>query len=82
MSEGEKKDKNAPHQRFDLSSRFWKTFLVMVAVILTFVGPTYAVLGFYNVLDVDYAISMGSGFGLLIVGLVLMWYLVKKKVIL
>jgi hypothetical protein len=58
-----------------------KTLLVVVAAFLVFVGPTYFVYVAVNVLELDYAISMGSGIALFAVGLVLLWYLVKNKVI-
>jgi len=66
---------------FDLSSKFWRTFLVLVATLLIFAGPTYVPYLLVDRLNVSYATSMVSGLALLIVGLVLMWYLIRKKVI-
>jgi len=71
----------AKSPRFDTSSRFTKALLVVVAVFLIFVGPTYFVYLAVNVLELDYAISMGSGIALFAVGLVLLGYLVRNKVI-
>jgi len=77
----EKKQKNKSI-RPDLSSKFWKTFLVVLAVFLTFAGPTYIVyVVFLKIIKLDYIVSMASGFALFIVGLVLIWYLIKRKVI-
>ena len=67
--------------KIDLNSRFWKTFLTLLAVFLIFAGPTYVVYALTNVLNMEYMLSMLSGGVLFIVGLVLLWYLVKNKVI-
>jgi uncharacterized membrane protein HdeD (DUF308 family) len=66
---------------FDLSSKFWRTFLVIVATLLIFAGPTYVPYVLVDIFKVNYATSMVSGIVLLIVGLVLMWYLIRKKII-
>jgi len=67
--------------KIDLNSRFWKTFLTLLAVFLIFAGPTYVVYALTNVLNMEYMLSMVSGGILFIIGLVLLWYLVKNKVI-
>jgi len=67
--------------RFDVTSKFWRIFLVIVAALLIFAGPTYVPYLLWDVLNVDYVASIVSGLVLLIVGLVLMWYLIRKKVI-
>ena len=66
---------------FDLSSKFWRTFLVLVATLLIFVGPTYVPYLLVDILKVNYVASIVSGVVLLIIGLVLMWFLVRKKII-
>jgi hypothetical protein len=66
---------------FDLSSKFWRIFLVIVAALLIFAGPTYVPYVLVDILDVNYAVSIVSGFVLLIIGLGLMWYLIRKKII-
>ena len=82
MIEKKQKSKSRISIRLDLSSKFWKTFLVVLAVFLTFAGPTYMVyVVFLKILKMDYVVSMASGFALFIVGLVLIWYLIKRKVI-
>jgi hypothetical protein len=79
MAEKKEKSKST---RIDLNSKFWKTFLVVLAAFLTFAGPTYMVyVVFIRILKMDYIVSMASGFALFIVGLLLMWYLIKHKVI-
>lgn len=67
--------------RFDVSSKFWRVFLVIIAVFLIFAGPTYFSYLLFNILNVNYVASMVSGFALFIAGLVLMWFLVRKKII-
>ena len=67
--------------RFDVSSKFWRVFLVIVAVFLIFAGPTYVSYLFFNILNVNYVASIVSGFALFIVGLFLMWFLIRKKII-
>jgi hypothetical protein len=66
---------------FDVSSKFWRIFLVILAALLIFAGPTYVPYLLGGVLKVNYAASIVTGFVLLIIGLVLMWYLIRKKVI-
>jgi len=81
MNEEKQKSKGRMSARLDLSSRFWKTFLLVLATFLTFAGPTYIVYVLLNILKIDYVVSMASGFVLFIAGLVLLWYLIKNKVI-
>jgi len=66
---------------FGASSKFWRIFLVIVAVLLIFAGPTYVPYLLVDLLKVNYVVSIVSGLALLIVGLVLMWYLIRKRVI-
>jgi len=76
----EEKQKTGGSSRLDLSSKYWKAFLVVLAAILTFGGP-YAVYVLANVLELRYVISASVGFVLFAVGLILIWYLIRKKVI-
>jgi hypothetical protein len=64
-----------------LASGFRRTLLIIFAALLTFAGPTYVVYAFNSVLKIDYAISIVSGFVLFIVGLAIIWYLIKQKVV-
>ncbi|MGQ9530218.1 MAG: hypothetical protein ACUVTC_02145 [Candidatus Bathycorpusculaceae bacterium] len=79
MSEGKSEMKE--NRRFNLSSRFWRTLLLVLAALLTFAGPTYFVYVLNIILEINYAVSMASGFALFLVGLALIWYLIKKGVI-
>ena len=66
---------------FGVSSKFWRIFLVIVAALLIFAGPTYVSYVLWDILKVNYVASIVSGFVLLVIGLVLMWFLVRKKII-
>jgi hypothetical protein len=78
MSEEKRVIKEA--RKFDFRSRFWKTLLLVLAALLTFGGP-YAVYVLNIALEIDFAVSMVSGFAIFILGLALIWYLIRKKVI-
>ena len=65
----------------DLESKFWRTTLLIVSVALIFAGPTYVPYVLSNILSLNYVASVLVGLALLIVGLVLLWFLVRKKVI-
>ena len=75
------KKKGETSDRLDLSSKFWKTLLTVLAAFLTFAGPTYMVYVLMNILKIYYFVSMISGIVLFIAGLVLVWFLIKKKII-
>jgi len=81
MGEKKQESKSGTSIRLDLSSKFWKAFLIVLAVFLTFAGPTYVAYALLNVLKINYFVSMVSGFALFLVGLVLIWYLIRRKVI-
>lgn len=74
MKAGEKKT-------FSLNSKFWKTVLISLAAMLIFAGPTYMVLIFWRALDLNYALSMVAGLLLFLIGMGLLAFLIKKKVI-
>jgi len=74
-------DENDNVGRFDVSSKFLRVLLVIVAVVLIFAGPTYVSYLLFDVLNVNYVASIVSGFALLIAGLLLMWFLIRKKII-
>jgi hypothetical protein len=77
----EEKPESKKPNRIDLHSNPWKTVFVVLAALLTFAGPTYMVYVFINVLDINYAVSMISGFVIFIIGLVLIRYLMKNQVL-
>jgi hypothetical protein len=62
-------------------SKFVKVAMTIVAVFLIFIGPTYIPYLLSDVLKVDYIASIAIGAVLFIVGLVLLIYLIRKKVI-
>lgn len=64
-----------------MSSKIGKVLLTVIAVFITFAGPTYAVYGLNHVVKVDLAASSAVGFALFIIGLVLIWQLLQKKII-
>lgn len=64
-----------------LTSKFWRTLLTLVSVLLIFAGPTYGIYALAVLLGVNLAASFVVGFVLFAVGVVLMWYLLKNKVI-
>ena len=74
-------DENDTVGRFDVSSKFMRVFLVIAAVFLIFAGPTYVSYVLSNILNVNYVASVVSGFVLLIAGILLMLFLIKKKII-
>ncbi|MGB9740992.1 MAG: hypothetical protein ACP5IM_07295 [Candidatus Bathyarchaeia archaeon] len=77
----EEKQKAEKVSRIWLNSKFWKTFLVILAAFLTFAGPTYVIYALTHFLDISFAFSAAFGFVLFVVGLVLDWYLIKNKVV-
>jgi len=81
MTEEKQKSKSRIAGKLNLSSRFWKTFLTILAAFLTFAGPTYVPYVLTVILNFDYFPSITFGIVLLMVGLVLLWYLIKNKVI-
>ena len=74
-------DENNIVGRFNLSSKFMRVLLIIVAVFLIFAGPTYVSYMLFNILKVNYVASAVSGFVLLIAGLLLMLFLTRKKII-
>jgi len=74
-------DENNAVGRFDVSSKFMRVFLVLIAVFLIFAGPTYVSYVLFNILNVNYVASVVSGIALFIAGLLLMLFLIRKKII-
>jgi len=64
-----------------IDSKFMKITLTIVSVFLIFVGPTYIPYLLSDIMHVDYIASIAVGAILFIVGLVLLVYLIRKKVI-
>ena len=64
-----------------LSTKFGKVVMIILAVFLVFAGPTYVVYGLGVALKINLAASFVVGFVLFIIGIVLMRYLAKNKII-
>jgi hypothetical protein len=62
-------------------TKFWRILLTVLVALLTFAGPTYVVYALINILNINYALSMVSGIALFTAGLVLVWYLIKNRII-
>lgn len=63
-----------------LSSKYWKMLLIVIAGILTF-GAPYVAFSASHYMKRGVFFSFTGGFLSLALGLILTWYLVKKKVI-
>jgi len=74
-------EKNENVQVSGIDSKFMKVAMTIVAVFLIFVGPTYGPYLMADVLKIDYIASVVVGAVLFIVGLVLLVFLIRKKVI-
>jgi hypothetical protein len=61
-------------------SKYLKMLLIIIMALLLFGGP-YILYILYDVLKVRFLISGVIGFGSVLLGLILMWYLIKTKVI-
>lgn len=64
-----------------IDSKFARVSLTIVAVFLIFIGPTYVPYLMSDIFKVDYIASISLGAVLLIVGLVMLFFLIRKKVI-
>lgn len=64
-----------------IESKFAKVTLMIVSMLLIFAGPTYVPYLMSDILKIDYVASNVVGIGLFIVGLVLLIYLIRKRVI-
>ena len=64
-----------------VNSKFMRIFLIIFAAFLIFAGPTYVSYILADVLNVNYVASVVSGFILFIAGLLLLLFLVKKKIV-
>jgi len=60
--------------------KFWNALLVVIAAACTFGGP-YVVYAFHHLLKRGLLFSTLSGVGIFAVGLALVGYLIKKKII-
>jgi hypothetical protein len=61
-------------------SKFMRVFLIIIGALLIFAGPTY-VPYILNSIGLDYIASLVIGIALFAVGIIIIVYLAKKKVI-
>jgi hypothetical protein len=80
MSKDKDKSEKEKTSRFDLNSKFWRVSLTLLSALLTFGGP-YVVLVLFRALDLSYVISVTSGFIVFLVGLAIMLFLIRRRVI-
>jgi len=80
MSKDKDKSEKEKTSRFDLNSKFWRVSLTLLSALLTFGGP-YVVLVLFRALDLSYVISVTSGFIVILVGLAIMLFLIRRRVI-
>ncbi len=74
-------ENSEPLEVTGIESKFTKVTLTVIAVLLVFAGPTYIPYLLSDVLHADYFAAIGIGLVLFIVGLVMIVYLIRKKVI-
>lgn len=74
-------EENITEESGFLSSKFTRIVLVILSGFLIFVGPTYIIYALAVLLNANIVASFAIGFVLFVVGLVLMRYLLSKKVI-
>ena len=65
----------------DVNSKFLRVLLIIVAAFLIFAGPTYVSYVLFDVLNVNYVASVVLGIALFIAGLLLMLFLIRKKIV-
>jgi hypothetical protein len=63
-----------------LQSKFNRVFLILLTMVLLFAGPTYVPFLMFNVLSLDYFAAISVGAVLFVLGVVMLVYLVRKKV--
>lgn len=56
------------------------TLLIVLTALLLFAGPTYVIFILVNILGVNYFVSLVFGFGLFLIGLALLFRLLREKV--
>ena len=65
----------------DANSKFLRVLLIILMAVLIFAGPTYVSYVLFSILDLNYVASIVSGFALFIIGLLLLFFLIRKKII-
>jgi hypothetical protein len=63
-----------------LQSKFNRVFLILLTMVLLFAGPTYVPFLMFNVLNLNYLAAISVGTVLFVLGVVMLVYLIRKKV--
>ena len=74
-------ENNENVQASGLDSKFMKVALTIVSVLLIFVGSTYIPYLLSDILQVDYFAAIAVGLVLLLAGLGMLVFLIRKKII-
>jgi hypothetical protein len=61
-------------------SKYRKMLLVILTAIMFF-GAPYTVYLLAIVLEISYLVSVALGFAMIVIGLFLVWYLIKNKIL-
>jgi len=64
-----------------MESKFMRVFLIIIGALLVFTGPTYVPYILANVLGLNVLASKVFGFVVFIVGILIVVYLARKKII-
>lgn len=72
-------EKQKPNAGF-LNSKYVRMFLVLIMGLLLF-GAPYAAYAFIDVVKLRFLYSTALALGAIVLGLLLMWYLIRKKII-
>jgi len=64
-----------------MESKFMRVFLIIIGALLVFTGPTYVPYILANVLGLNVLASKVVGFVVFIVGILIVVYLARKKII-
>jgi hypothetical protein len=62
-------------------SKFMRVFLIIIGALFIFTGPTYIPYILADVLKANYIASIAIGFAVFIVGILIVVYLARKKII-
>ena len=66
---------------FNPNSKIISILLVLTMAFLIFAGPTYVSFFLSEILNLDYIVTMAIGLSLFLLGLILLYFLVKNKII-
>lgn len=64
-----------------MESKFNRIALTVVAVLLIFIGPTYVPYLLANVLGLEYFASLGIGLVLFVLGIIMLLFLIRRRVV-